>query len=546
MATVTVSADNNRRAVATIATDGGTWGNDGGGGGVSDEPDIVYQGSTAQSRKVSTSRIGRQYDDNATTDLTAADRRHVIFKINITNYAALLSRTSPAAGLKIGSASTAYYEYYVFGNDNYPVLGGWQILAISPNVSGYRNATTGSPSLTAADYYSFLADFSATSKSENLIIDAIDVGRGLKLTGGDGADPDGDFDDFITTDEGTSGNRWGYVTTRSGIMYVVGELAIGENTSETAVATVFQDTTGQVLVWENGYVESGFHRFRVNLGSATTDVDITGATFDSVGKDNNDADRGYTTTEDSRLDVTVTGTSGDCKFIQCTFKNLGSMDLTSATTLDTCDAQMEDMTMSGAEIFDSVIRTTSAANVATLTDPTFGTSTDLRDTEFIQEGSGHAIELDTAGTYDFPNLTWTGYGADTSSSAAVFISATTGAVTINYTGGNTPTYRRPTGPAPTIQTSVTVTVNVKDADGNAIQSAAVRVQTDPGGTLISQGNTNASGVYSFTYTSTIPQNVLIKVRLKGWEPATTTGTIAASVGLTSNFTLNPDVVVNLP
>ena len=56
---VTVAADNARRAVATIATDAGTWGNDGGGGGVSDEPDIVYQGTTAQSRKVSTTPIGR-------------------------------------------------------------------------------------------------------------------------------------------------------------------------------------------------------------------------------------------------------------------------------------------------------------------------------------------------------------------------------------------------------------------------------------------------------------------------------------------------------
>lgn len=486
MVAVAVAADNNRIAVATIATDAGTWGNDGGGGGVADEPDIVYQGTTSQSRKVGTSRIGRSYDDSAgagSVDATATGRRHFGFKVLATNYGALLSRSSPAMGIKIGSSSTAHQEYYVYGNDNYPAAGGFQFIWISPNVTGYVDVDN-TPTLTAIDYYSLLADFSGASVAVNMVIDAIEQGQGLKLTGGDGVSTDGVFADFLAADEGTTSNRWGFVRSLNGIYFCNGELAIGENTSETAVATVFQDATGQVFVWENGLVETGFHAFKLNLGNATTDIDITGATFDCVGKDANDGDRGHTTTEDSRLTVTVTGTSGDAKFVGCVFKNLSTMDLTSATTLDTCDVEVETMTMSGAEIFDSIIRTTSATSVATLTDPTFGTSTDLRDTEFIQQGAGHALELSAIGaTVTLTNITFTGYGADTTDDAAIDVTAASGTTTINWSGGTAPTYKT-AGATVNVVNSVSVTVTVKDAGTSAnIENARVFIEADTGGAL---------------------------------------------------------------
>lgn len=544
MVAVAVAADNNRRAVATIATDAGTWGNDGGGGGVSDEPDIVYQGTTAQSRKVSGSRIGRSYTDTAGQDLTATDRRHVVFKVNATNYNALQARTTPAMGVKIGSGSGAYYEYYIFGNDNYPALGGWQILAISPNVSGYRNATSGSPTLTSVLYYSLLAAFSSTSKSENLVIDAIDIGRGLKLTGGDGASTDGVFADFIASDPNTSANRWGYVTTGplGKVMFVVGELSIGENTSETAVATVFQDATNQVLIWGNGLVETGFHRFRMNLGNATTDIDITGATFDSAGKDNNDGDRGYTTTEDSRLVVEATGTAGAANLIGCVIKNTAQITLTSAVTLDSCDAQTELLTQSAAEIFDSIIRTTSASGVATLQDPTFGTTTDLRNTEFIQEGAGHAIEIDTVGTYDLTGLLFTGYGADATNSAAIYVSAGSGTVTLNISGGDTPTVRT-AGATVVINNTVTLQLdNVVVGSQCAIYALAGGPET-VGTQLMNETAVSATVTEAYDFTSNQP--VEIRVRKSStapkYRPYNAQGTITAN-GLQVTVSQQPDPV----
>ena len=360
MAAVTVSANNTRIAVATIATDTGTWGNDGGGGGVSDEPDIVYQTGTAQSRKVSTSIIGRSYTHGSGTDMdgTPASTAHCIMKINATNSAALLSRTSPALHLKVGSSSGNYHTYWLFGNDNYPPRGGWQIVAIAPSVSGYAaEATdTGSPNDSSILYWSLLGDFSATSKAENVVIDAIDVGLGLALVGGDGASTDGVFADFVAHDEGTSANRYGYVYTEGGVLFVTGQLAIGQNSSGTSTITTFIDS-GATLVWTNGLVTTGFHRLLIDLATSGTDVDLTNCSLNSLGQIDNDGDRGYTTTEDSRPIFEVTGSTGTldvtgtvfahfasfilnsaCTFTGCTFTDCGEIDAGSGAQLVNCTA----------------------------------------------------------------------------------------------------------------------------------------------------------------------------------------------------------------
>lgn len=449
MAAVSVSADNNRVNAADSTTN---WGNDGGGGGVSAENDITYQNQISMSRKVSTSRIGRHYNPGAgAVDMTASKRRHYMAKVTATNPSALLSRTSPAMGVKIGSSSSDYYEYYVAGNDNYPARGGWLLIPISPNVSGYRDGTTGTPSLSGVDYWSLLADFSATSKAENLCIDAIDIGNGLNLIGGDGASTDGLFADFAAFDEGTLTNRQGYCFTQGSLILFNGRVSIGRNTSDSAVATEFT-SVGEICFWQNGYAETGFHRLLIDLGSASTVVSLTRDTIGSEGEKNNTVGLGYTSSEDTRLVVEVVGTSGTCDLTDTQFKNLQNMILTSVVTLDGCDVATEALTQSGATIDACTIRTSSVTSVATLQDPDF---TAIADTTFVQAGAGHAIEIATAGTYTFDNLTFVGYGADTNDDAAIDVTETTGTVTINYTG-SVPTYKT-AGATVVLQASITVT-----------------------------------------------------------------------------------------
>ena len=524
MAVVAVSADNTRIAEAFQTNDTGTWGNDGGGGGVANEPDFYYQGSESQSRKVSTSRVGRSYDAASTEDLTATDRRHILLKLLITNKDALLARTAPAAGIKIGSADNQYYEYYVFGNDNYPKRGGFQLLAISPNVSGYIDDTVGSPVLGSSDYYSFLADFSATSKSENVIIDAIDVGAGLVLVGGDGADTDGVYNDFVSADEGTTANSWGYVFTEGNAIFVTGRLAIGENTAGTAVATVFIDSDAK-LEWTNGYVETGFNAHRINLGSATTVVTLTRCNYDCAGRQNNDADRGYTTTEDSRFVFEVIGTSGSITMANCVIQNAASVDLTSACTLDVCniinsgqiDANGADL--SGTNVLVSAVAAdtgallwNSATNPSTLIDGmTFTKGTNAH----------HAIEFGTSSslTINLNDITFENFdttnGNTTANDSVLYFQDTGADVTwtvnvSNVTGNISYKKARATDTVNIVQ-SVTVTINVFDVAGNNIDGAQVGVFATNDGTEIINSST-VSGTVSGFYGGSTPRQVKIWIR----------------------------------
>ena len=369
------------------------WGNDGGGGGVSAEPDVFYQGVASMSRKVSASRIGRDYTHGTGTDLGDLDNTHYMCKIAATNYAASEIRTTPALGIKIGSASTAYQEYYLFGSDNYPPAGGFQFVPISARVAGYRTgvgALTGAPDYSSVLYWSVLGDFTTTAKAENVIIDALDLSVGLALTGADST-----FQSLVTADEGTVGNRWGHVITKEGVIYVQGKLLVGRTEAGTVTSTQFSETTGGTMVWQNGLAETGFHVLEFDLGDAATTVALSGGwKFSSQGIKGNDGERAFVSEEDTRTQLLVVGTTAAIQTITAEFQNFSKATLTSKVLLDGASLEAEIIVPDGAEIQNSVIRTLGEANRATIVDPVFATSTDIHDTEFVQAGTGHAISLD--------------------------------------------------------------------------------------------------------------------------------------------------------
>jgi len=83
--------------------------------------------------------------------------------------------------------------------------------------------------------------------------------------------------------------------------------------------------------------------------------------------------------------------------------------------------------------------------------------------------TGHAIRITTPGTYNFVGNTFTGYGADASTSAAIF-NDSAGSVTINITGGgNTPTVRNGTSATTTINNAKTFVVT------NIVEGSEVRI-----------------------------------------------------------------------
>ncbi len=124
-----------------------------------------------------------------------------------------------------------------------------------------------------------------------------------------------------------------------------------------------------------------------------------------------------------------------------------------------------------------------------------------------------------------------------------------GIVEINASGGADPGVVVNTGTPPgatIINNTVTLSVTCLDADGNGILGVRVRIETDPAGTLITEGTTNGSGVYSdSSYNFGGNQDVNVVTRLKGFVFVTGKDTIVAG-GLGYSVTLNVDTVVELP
>ncbi len=477
MAAASVAFDgtriNNADAVGTI------WSGLGGGGAKAVlEPDFVYQGTGSISGKVGTSEKGVGADIVATTDYSTTPRVWLA-KVIATNNAALNVKGSTGGILEIGSGGlqSAYDRYYVVGGDTYPILGGWLIIPIDPN--GTPSATPGTaPTLTAIDYYGWLGDFTATSKSENLAMDSIDsieIGTGLTLTDGIGG-TDGNFELFATTDEDSAlNNRWGVVSTREGILYVTGVLTVGDSGTGAEF-----DSIGEVVVWPDAEFVStaGFFGLDINLQNSATVVSITSGTFISRGTSGG--------ASDTRAVVEFIGTTAtlDAEISSSNFQNLSDFICTSKVHVDGGLIETVNLTQGTAHIENCAIVTNPLTSIACITDPTFGTTSGLHDIDFVFGSGGHALELSTINaTVTLTNITFTGYGATASDSAAIDVTAASGTTTINWTGGTEPTYKT-AGATVVVVNAVTVSVTALDANtGLGILNARLSLEAASGGSL---------------------------------------------------------------
>lgn len=313
--------------------------NRGGGAGVQTEPDFVYQGVQAWSRKVSNSGgAGWWWTDGVTWDLTAAADQHMMVKILLTNKDSL---NSFGIRFGVGHTTSDVYEWLIRddgtqggGEFEYPIKGGWLVFSLNPNVTAWRDFTTGTPDLTIADVFGLIAGLGASSKSENLVWDAIDLGPGLFLHDGAGAGNAGTFQDFIDDDEGTvTAGRFGHVQTSEGIIFLYGTFVIGRNAADDFTgATVFNDSL-QTVVFPGGLVDAGENAIEVELDNASTDVDFTNITFIGRGRQNRkvwfDSELEVTGGATDELDITAHGfTTGDAVL----YSNEGGTNLGGLTT----------------------------------------------------------------------------------------------------------------------------------------------------------------------------------------------------------------------
>ena len=518
----------------------GSWASFGGGGtgAYVVDTELKYQGVAAISKAmVNTGFRGVGATYSPTIDVSGTEPSSSVWlaKFYVTAPGAVLTRTSPGLTLRIGDSSTVYNEYYVEGSDTYPAIGGWRFIPIDPNISEYINAATegtvsGTPNFTTMGYVAIANQFAVQVKgTENTAIDAIDFGKGLNLVGGDGGDTDGNFRDFVEFDGDTVANRYGFAYPIGTSIIVNGTLTIGEETgsAQTAVATEFT-TTGDVVLFQNGYFSNGYTGLKFNVANSSTIIDVENSTFIGEGEFNNTFNGRVTSSQDTRPIFEVTGSLGQFTSSANVYQNFSSGSFSAASLVDGGSMDLGYLTQNSAKISAVKITTTSTSSVATLQDFT-GTQTGtsgLYNCTFVQGNDGHAMVI-SGSSFDFYGLKFQGYGNTTSDSASVYVSASTGTVTINlFNDGDTPTYKSD-GATVNIVQSVQLRVSnaVSGSEVQLVSSSGADLDTVAGtnfqidettGRLPTQPSSNNFATYNYNYPG-YDQQIYIIVHSLGYE-----------------------------
>jgi len=207
-----------------------------------------------------------------------------------------------------------------------------------------------------------------------------------------------------------------------------------------------------------------------------------------------------------------------------TYDNGGGSDLAGLT--DGADYWIYIQNDDDFQVYDSYDNAKTQTSARTLTTAGSGTAHSF-------SPAAHAIMIETAGTYNFDGLTFTGFGADGTETAAIYNNSG-GSVTINVTNGSAPTVRNSSGSSTTVQVLAPVVITAVESDGTPIEDARVYLETTPGGVEIFDGSdgtslTDSNGEVSIDFTGTTPVNVTGRVRKSTTSPFYKTGVISGQV-----------------
>jgi len=407
-------------------------------------------------------------------------------------------------------------------------LGGWVYYVVDPArnfdvVTAGTGAwtTTGNPAqLSGVDGLGvrWKVTNSIMGASDNCFLDVMSVGSGYRLTNGDAGSTEGKFSDFTSYEE-TSTNRYGALESKSGILFPLCKLYIGASTGATN--TEFIDS-GFTVVWQDSFVRSTFYALICVQGSGTTDVQLSNGTFKAAGTTEVYFDfAGVANVDLTNVNIErarLVDLDANCAWIGGQLGTSGMVELFGAATIQNVNM------LSGSD-----------ASQLKITNNTYLDNVDH--VGFTSAGTGHAIEITATGTYSFDNITFSGYaGSDGSTGNECVYNNSGGAVTINVTGGTTPTIRNGAGASTTVNAgSVTVTITATNTSGTAIQDARVLITAAAAGPFpfditvtISNSGTTATVTHTLHGLATND-----KVQIKGASHAQNNGVFTITV-LTAN------------
>lgn len=544
----------------TLANDNtgfSVWKRDGTGGTPSaiSETDVFIQGTGACSVKVSNQGVVLAY---ATGGINlSASGTHVYVWANMLAGGLMTNRNATNPGLAIflnsnGTISGSNWSMWaVDGADTYP--GGWVRYVI--DVSKTATLTGGTLNLSSVQWIGMYCNTQPNvAKFDNLVVDRIDyttAGTGLSVYGT--STTDDLFGDILTADEGTVNNKYGVVTSKEGIIYVRGTIELGDDAgvnsslhTDVDKTVVFESPKYYDGTSEADAVSTTFQQFKfVGNGTGSTSVTLG----KKVGTGDSASGRNGLTFIQSDVPVTMDfddGNVGDANIYGSNFQDVSGGLTWGTDTTHECIGN----NFSGCTQFDPgsiLIRACNFINTVDIDAALlWNGSINIKNSGFFANTAGAAIEHSAQGSFSYEGLNFSGNTNDILYSAA----ASSGVLTINASDSNpvSSEITNATGNSVSIVNTVTLTVTVKTQAGLAINGAAVRIQ-ETDGTLISQGTTNISGVYSdatYNYTSNTAVQVRVRESSSGstrYFPAVATGTITTN-GLSVEVALIVDAIAS--
>lgn len=188
--------------------------------------------------------------------------------------------------------------------------------------------------------------------------------------------------------------------------------------------------------------------------------------------------------------------------------DISNADLVSCTILNvpsTNDSMVSNASTSITESLINVTGVTAGNRWCSVANPSiFSNST------FIgSESTGHAIRITTPGTYSLNNLIFISFGSNATNFTSIY-NDSGGLVTLNISGGTTPTYRNGVGATTVVNNTINLTLNgLVSGSDVVILSAGTDV-------VLNQVDQNPTSSWIHTYET--PVNVDIFVSKAGYVP----------------------------
>ena len=348
--------------------------------------------------------------------------------------------------------------YGVGGNTNYgSFVKGWSGFRLNianlPTIT--RNITgSGSPNTSNITRIGYGMNYaiSAFGKIDNLFYDIIrSISNGspaLSIGGGSPLDP-GTWAEVVADDESTAANK------AYGVMRILTagskayELTFGIEIGDSGTGSSnFQDNNFQIVLVGTNMSAGAMDVTALANGTGTNVLVLEDGVLAGVDTVSNWdlSNSNLNTLQFNRMTCSDLGTiafpssGGTLREVKdCTFNNCGQITIGNNLTFSGC-------------LFNG----TTDANGALL----FDSDTDDTNTEnltFISDGSGHALYITKGGTYVLDGYTFTGYGADGTTDAAVYNNSGS-PVTLNIVNGTSPTVRNGGASTTTVTQSATLTI----------------------------------------------------------------------------------------